>query len=177
MICHFRLNLVPFYGRILFFIKGLKMQFIKLGDCNLALASISGFECKGCKDASIDLSVYSDENLIAYTYLSFQTPKFWEIFVRTSFPKTKTEKGAMILNQICKITNDLAYKIEQDFISVLNNLKEQNTEEPYIYDYNQRLKEFESYEEAEKIKELVKEFVKTYNELSFFKKLVLRLWF
>lgn len=151
------------------------MQFIKLDTHCLAVNSISGFQCKSCKDATIDLVVYSGENLKTYNYLSFQTDEFWEVF-RTSFPRTETEKGAMILKQIHKIAKDIAYKIEQDFLSILKNLKEQNTEEPYIYDYNQRLKEFESYEEAEKIKELVKEFVKTYNELSFFKKLVLQFY-
>lgn len=148
------------------------MQFIKLGDCNLALASISGFECRASKCVSIDLTIYSSEEIEAYNYISFRTRKFWKILAMTSFPKT--EKGAMILQQIYKNINNLAYKIEQDFISVLKNVKEQNTEEPYIYDYNQRLKEFENYEEAEKIKELVKEFVKTYKELNFFKKLALQ---
>lgn len=149
------------------------MQFIKLGDCNLALASISGFECRASKCVSIDLIIYSSEEIEACNYISFRTRKFWKILAMTSF--RKTEKGAMILNQIYKNINNLAYKIEQDFISVLN-LKEQNTAVPYIYDYNQRLKEFESCEEAIKIKELVKEFVKTYKELSFFKKLVLQFY-
>lgn len=147
------------------------MQFIKLDTHCLAVNLLSGFECVGSERATIDFTLYGGKNEIrARNRLSFRTDGFWEIYFYTSL--YKTEKGAMILSQIEKITNDLAYKIERDFLSVLKNVKE-----PYVYDYNQRLKEFENCEEAIKIKELVKDFVKTYHELSFFRKIALRLWF
>lgn len=78
-----------------------------------------------------------------------------------------------ILDQIHEIGGKLAYKIEKDFIKTLKNMEKQV--EDNDYDYNKNLKKFENSKEAKQIKELVKEFVKSYNEMNFFKRIILSL--
>lgn len=146
------------------------MKIIKLGEYNLVVNAINVMSCKNLKDASIRINV-STRTFDACLFLSFQTDEFWHILIRTQF--SNTEKGMAILDQIHEIGGKLAYKIEKDFIKTLKNMEKQA--EDNDYDYNKNLKKFENSKEAKQIKELVKEFVKSYNEMNFFKRIILSL--